>query len=121
MENATKALLIGASILIAILLITIGMRVFNSGAKASQSSGAVMQTTEIATFNAQFSGYNGKTVSSSKANDIIQKIKASNAVNSSKQITCNSTIDDGKKYKVAIINDTNTGYVSEITFTEIIP
>lgn len=122
MENATKALLIGASILIAILLISVGMRVFNSGANASKSTGKVMEATEITTFNSQFSVYDGKEVSASKANDIIQKINASNAVNSKTVGTNLSTATAGKTYEVEVTTSdsgTNKGYVSYVKFTEI--
>ena len=38
MENATKALLIAAAVLIVILLIALGMRIFNSTSGASKSA-----------------------------------------------------------------------------------
>ena len=59
MENATKALLIAGSILIAILLIAIGMRVFSSTSGTTDSVESTMSSTEIATFNNKFTQYVG--------------------------------------------------------------
>lgn len=57
MENATKALLIAAAVLIVILIIALGMRIFNSTSKASgqaidagnQVSAGTAQATSTAT------------------------------------------------------------------------
>ena len=53
MENATKALLIAAAVLIVILVIALGMRIFNStsgAAKdASQAGGTISNSTSSAT------------------------------------------------------------------------
>jgi len=60
MENASKALLIAGSILIVILLIAMGMRVFNSTTGTTDAVEGVMSATEIAMFNNKFNQYVGK-------------------------------------------------------------
>lgn len=81
MENATKALLIAASVLIALLLIAVGLRVFNSTKGTVESAQTTMDATAITTFNTQFSGYLGKLITATQANTLLQKIISSNAVN----------------------------------------
>lgn len=115
MENATKALLIGASILIAILLISVGMRVFNSGAKASKSTGTVMDATEKTTFNAQFTSFQG-TQKKNKISDLVQKVIASNATSKHK-ITINSVKPENYTLPAtdqSISFEYNDGYISNI-------
>lgn len=82
MENATKALLIAASILIVIVLIALGVRVLNSGTGTVQSGQRTMDSASIAQYNSQFGIYNvGDTISKSKMNNLIQKVIAANAAN----------------------------------------
>lgn len=84
MENATKALIIAGSILVAILLIAFGMRVFQSSSGTAKAGQSTMEATAITQFNSQFAGYNGKKLSASKINDLLQKVIASNAANKGK-------------------------------------
>jgi type III secretory pathway component EscT len=55
MENATKALLIAAAVLIAVLLISLVMGVLNSGAE--QVDNADLSEYEIQQFNDKFNKY----------------------------------------------------------------
>lgn len=116
MENATKALLIGASILIAILLISVGMRVFNSGANASKSTGTVMGATEKTTFNAQFTSFQG-TQKKNKISDLVQKVIASNATSKQHKVTIN--LLEPENYPLPTTDqfisfDYNDGYIINI-------
>lgn len=101
MENATKALLIAGSVLIAILLIAMGIRIFNSTSETTQQSQATMDATAITTFNSQFTGYLNKQLTASQATTLMQKIIASNAVNKTHivkfqgSITIPSTASEG--------------------------
>lgn len=52
MENATKALLIAAAVLIAILLIAFGMKIFTSTSSSSTQAGEVAQQIDTKTTNA---------------------------------------------------------------------
>ena len=78
MENASKALLIAGAILIAILLIAIGMMVFNSAKGVIDTSASNMSDTEKTAFNKQFDVYNG-TQSGSNVKEIISKINTNNS------------------------------------------
>ena len=114
MENATKALLIAGSVLVAILLIALGLRIFDSTSGVTQSSQATMDVTAITTFNTQFTGYLNKDLTSSQASAMVQKIIASNAVSTHK-ITFNGDINipssaDAGKYEATTTN----GYITDI-------
>ena len=108
MENATKALLIAGSVLIAILLIALGLRIFNSTSDTTKNSQAAMKTTEIMTFNTQFTGFLNKDITAAQANSLEQKIIASNAVNKEHQV--NFTNSGSGKYKATYTD----GYITSI-------
>lgn len=117
MENATKALLIAGSVLIAILLIAMGVKIFSSTSSTVESTEATMNATAITSFNAQFTGYLNKSLTASQASTLVQKIIASNAVNKSHKVTFNSssnipTTADAGIYQATV--DENTGYITNI-------
>lgn len=60
MENATKALLIAGGVLIAILIITVMVMLFNSTGNVSRSYNDRIDTEEVTKFNANFTQYLGK-------------------------------------------------------------
>ena len=60
MENASKALLIAGAILLSILLIAIGIYVFNAANSTITSSMSSMDTQEREAFNNNFTTYQGK-------------------------------------------------------------
>ena len=103
MENATKALVIAGSVLIAILLIAFGMRIFNSASGASKSSQSTMDATAITTFNSQFTSFSGAQ-SLNKIRSLTQKAISSNAVNT-RQVKNNSA-------DPTTVNITSAGTVS---------
>lgn len=59
MENASKALLIAGAILLSILIIAIGMSIYNSASSTINSSIGAMSTQEKDAFNNQFTSYEG--------------------------------------------------------------
>lgn len=62
MENASKALLIAAGVLIAILLLTLFSYLFGRMAESSSKFYSIMEEHEIAEFNQQFLNYKGRGV-----------------------------------------------------------
>ena len=58
MENASKALIIAGAILLSILIIALGMTVYNSSSSVTGSIG--MDAQEISAFNSKFLSYQGK-------------------------------------------------------------
>ncbi len=86
MENASKALIIAGAILIAILLISIGVILINSGRDITSTGTAGMNSQKIQSFNAQFTPYEGSHTGSELAG-LIAAIRGNNASNESQQIT----------------------------------
>ena len=64
MENASQALIIAGAILLAILIIAIGMYIYNSASATINDSLTNMSTQEIEAFNNQFESYKGKQTGS---------------------------------------------------------
>ena len=76
MENASKALIIAGAILLSILLITLGIFIFQQAQSTIQNSG--MSQAEINTFNSQFSKYEGTKKGSEVKSMIMHKMNQEN-------------------------------------------
>lgn len=98
MENASKALIIAGAILISIMIISLGVLVFNRmGGTAKEM--ANMDEQEIAAFNSKITSYLGENVSGSHVNALIQYVISNNI----------AATQTGEKYKaIKIIFPTNT-------------
>ena len=59
MENSGKALLIAGAIIICVLIVAVGMFIYNSASATTTDSMSSMSTREIETFNSQFNIYEG--------------------------------------------------------------
>lgn len=79
MENATKALLIAGSVLIAILLIAMGIRIFSSTNGTTEATKTTMDATSVAMFNSNFTQYLGTNKSKSDVIQLVNKVIAVNA------------------------------------------
>ena len=91
MENASKALIIAGSILIAILIISLGIMVFNNMSNSVKNEATLDKQAREA-FNSKISPYIGKNISGSQVNTLVQLVR---------------TID-----QKAIINDDNVQRVT---------
>lgn len=126
MENASKALLISASILIATLLIGFGMRIFNQSAEPVNEFGGTMDATAIATFNSKFLKYggtqNGGRVKS-LANEVIshnasaaRKVSFKGSTEANGIISAISSVNSMSTYTVTITDSNGDGYIDTISF-----
>ena len=77
MENASKALIIAGAILLSILIIAIGMYIYNSSQNSITEAGSQIDAQEKQNFNQQWEMYEGKQ-SGSNVRSLISKM-ASNA------------------------------------------
>ena len=126
MENASKALIIAGAILLAILIISLGILIYN------QASGVVgnntMSEVDIQTFNQKFTQYVGEQRGSA-VRSLIQQVQASNSAegNEQRQVTINVDLDDietGQIYDVVIAEDDyaqdgpNQGLITNITVND---
>lgn len=90
MENATKALLIAAAVLVAILIISFGLVIYNKSTTATDS--ADLTATQIQAQNEKFARYEGENQRGSVVNALLQTA-----------LTYNTTAtSDGAKVKVAM-------------------
>ena len=139
MENASKALIIAGAILLAILIISLGIMIFNQAQDAVGNSG--MSRAEIQSFNSQFTKYEGAQ-KGSNVKALIQEVNSSNASDvqegNGRQITMSGTgitassangttaaktystsgIASSAQYKVSIEYDSNSGYVNKISLSK---
>ena len=101
MENATKALLIAAAVLVAILIISLGIGIFNMASEQVNNAGDLSEY-EIQQFNEKFTQYEGTSVSASDVNAMIKAV-----------FNHNLAQDDSRK-RVAIYLD-NTMIMGSLT------
>lgn len=81
MENASKALIIGGAMLIAILLVSLGIVMFNSSKGTTDEAKRASETMSISMFNSQFTKYCGEKINGSMVRDLINY---TNSYNNSK-------------------------------------
>ena len=81
MENASKALIIAGAILLSILIISLGIMVYNN-AKGTVND-ANLDAESAQAFNAKWTPYKG-TQSGARLNNLIETVRTHNATNSRK-------------------------------------
>ena len=113
MENATKALIIAAAILIAIVLISLGVFVLGQGTTMVKEN-SDMTGTQVAAYNNEFEAYFGTKVSGSKVKSLVTAINQHNrnAEDDSKKISLTgnpTTLFSGSNDGSYATNSTSTG------------
>ena len=119
MENASKALIIAGAILISILIVGLGVIIYNN--VSGIASGTGLDSQEISAHNSPFEGYFGDYVSGSNLKALLTQVQANNsAANRNGEIVGNyiyvidgdnggilssSTVKTGKMYKVDYANN----------------
>lgn len=119
MENATKALLIAAAILVAILIISLSLYVYRM---ASDTVGSVnLSEAEMATHNGKFESAAGARVSGSAVNALFSTIVTNNAAPDCKaQVTTSVTASGQTSAGVdasGVVTKVNTGKYYKVTLT----
>ena len=134
MENASKALLIAGSVLIVILLIAMGVRVFNSTQGTADETESAMKTAEMAQFNSKFTQFVGKNKRKAEVMSLINQVIAHNNTNSRKvKIAYSTTTTDTTSglntiltnisnatksaFNITVTYDTNNGYITTINIS----
>lgn len=124
MENASKALVIAASVLIVILLIALGVRIFNSTSGTADSVDETMNATQIATFNNKFLAYVGQNKSVAQARALANLVIANNATSNKKvKLNGKDTTTDITNYvaslsgsvTISVSDNNNDGFIDTIT------
>ncbi len=141
MENASKALIIAGAILLAILIISLGIMIYQ------QASGVVnnnaMSEVDINSFNQKFIQYTGTNVRGAQVNALLNQIQTNNVTyqdDASRQVTVTVSSDTnwngtekpsgnlvsttsytkantGATYKVDYTIDSKTGLIDTITIS----
>lgn len=105
MENASKALIIAGAILVSIMIISLGVFVFNRfGGQAKESVEGRMTEQEISSFNSRITPYLGQSISGSQVNALIQYVI-------SNDLNC---IKTGETYKAITITFPSGGGTNTI-------
>ena len=125
MENASKALIIAGAILLAILIISLGIMIYQ------QASGVVnnnsMTEVDVSTFNSKFEQYLGANVRGAQVNALINTNNMSQDDDSKKVKLDGQTkaqndnaknYKTGSTYKVEVVENTKGGLISKIKITE---
>lgn len=119
MENASKALLIAGSVLIVILLIAVGMMIYNGARGTVDESIAQMSSQQIEAFNAQFTATGLDRVTGTQVLSLQSKVDANNVQNpagTSKNValTVPANIQPSAFYHVTYTKDATTGLITTI-------
>ena len=135
MENASKALIIAGAILLSILIIGLGMFIYQQAAGAM--SGANLDPQKVDAFNSPFQQYEG-TVSGTQARSLYNLIRTHNngkvddttlqvaltidgndfeagatqAASDTAIVLPANTLKAGKTYNVTFATDPNSGYIT---------
>jgi hypothetical protein len=80
MENASKALIIAGAILISILIISLGVLVYNNA--SSTVSRANLNSQEAKAHNSSFEGYFGTDVTATEAKNLLSEVRTNNLTSS---------------------------------------
>jgi len=76
MENASKALVIAGAVLLSILLISIGILIFNSTGTVTDQVKSQSESMAIQTFNSQFTPYEGSGKTASEIRSLKSAVNA---------------------------------------------
>ena len=106
MENASKALIIAGAILLSILIIGMGMYIYNQAQDQIQKSAGQMSTEEINVHNSQFKSYEGDRQSGSQVKQLLNKL----AINAGKY--GNDDKENPRKPKIELKGIQNAGKLS---------
>ena len=130
MENASKALLMAAGVLIGILILALMVTLFLSAREVSSRHDQVKKTEEIEQFNANFTKYVGKDITMHQVITINNFAKIENNKIKSVNVNKNGIFDisttqiekDLKNnelyYTMQITQIDDDGYVSKVTITK---
>ena len=127
MENASKALIIAGAILLSILLISLGIMVYNQAKDTVGNANLDQETTQTA--NEKITQYAGIGVSASQANALVTAVNANNGTHPKSRINVKlsgMTVDQHYTGKITNPNATSagscgvnfsSGYTYDISYT----
>ena len=134
MENATKALLIAAAVLVAIIIISLGVYVVSLAQNQMKGAESGLNDVEIQSFNSTYKSYEGTCVSGTKVKALVDAVYNHNLTESdeSRKIelvdgtnatilakeqedpTQKPAIKTGKRYSVTCVPEKKSGLITKI-------
>ncbi len=120
MDNASKALIMAGAILIAVMLISLGVLLYNRAQDVAETAMGSVDSLGNEAFNAQFMSYLGTDMKASTARQLANKIVASKAAGVDIDFAAGSvcSIDNSGKLTSTITNaktyDISANYTSGI-------
>ena len=134
MENATKALLIAAAVLVAIIIISLGVYVVSLAQNQMKGAESGLNDVEIQWFNSTYKSYEGTSVSGTKVKALVDAVYNHNLTESdeSRKIelvdgtnatilakeqedpTQKPAIKTGKRYSVTCVPEKKSGLITKI-------
>lgn len=124
MENATKALIIAGAVLISILLISVGIMVFNAANAPIEQSQNSSEQQAVQIFNEPILSNLGPSITYQQVRSLVSAIHASNSKNTDHQITINT--QDASNYKLgnlssrskySAVETITNGYITDVTIS----
>lgn len=135
MDNASKALIIAGAILIAVMLVSLGVMLYNTASGVAEGTIGTVEALGVEGFNAQFNQYMGSGKKASVTQGLIDKVIANNAngettisvtyngttASTSTALTNirNSITSKDVTYTIAVTNYDTTGVITAITITKV--
>ena len=136
MDNATKALLIAAAVLVAIIIISLGVYVVSLAQNQMKGAESGLNDVEIQSFNSTYKSYEGTSVSGTKVKALVDAVYNHNLTESdeSRKIelvdgtnatilakeqedpTQKPAIKTGKRYSVTCVPEKKSGLITKINF-----
>lgn len=118
MDNASKALIMAGAILLAVMLVSLGVILYNRAKDQVDTASGTFDSLGVQSFNAQFEPYIGTKVKPSSVRSLITAVITSNA-SSPNQVTLNgvtdpSSVSNNQTYTVTATYDTTTAYITAI-------
>ena len=134
MENATKALLIAAAVLVAIIIISLGVYVVSLAQNQMKGAESGLNDVEIQSLNSTYKSYEGTSVSGTKVKALVDAVYNHNLTESdeSRKIelvdgtnatilakeqedpTQKPAIKTGKRYSVTCVPEKKSGLITKI-------
>lgn len=131
MENASKALIIAGAVLLSILLISLGIAIFNMATPDTNS----VDELNVSSFNQKFTKYEGSRVKGAQVRSLINEVIAANSnqanIDNGINITVNKTFTNNNGnanntadvrtasfYAVTCNVDATTGYITSIDIAD---
>ena len=128
MENASKALLIAGAVLIVILIIGVGMAIYQGSTGTINKATSKMSAQEIEMANQDYAPYIGNSIPGTKVKSLINEINANRVSDDSFSMTWNGTdisknlvvtnVVASHKYTINITDTDNDGLYDAITATD---